>query len=328
MSISWTAVSTIAPSARSSHRREVAADRVVRGDVGDVVGGDLEVVQVGLQAVAAGDRGDRLVVGVHHDVFALAEAQREHAPLPPRQVAPACVCLLVQVLRRLAPRQLVEPDEPALRRVDQRSVLTRTGPVGREDVAGRGIAIWHGDAQDRGLDAGQRVEALIVGGRRLAGSGTPGWLAVGYGVSTRKLKDDPLAAVARRADRRAHGHALAGVERRVGHEARAVALRVAVEAPGVIAAAFAHDGDLADLRGRHAQEADLRVRVGGVGARRRRDIDSAARPAWRCGPAWPAGTRARRRWAQSSCSSPHRPRLGEPSTIGDRHPGEHGRPAG
>ncbi len=153
------------PVPRSLHRREVAADRVVRRDVGDVAGGDLEVVQVRLQAVAAGDPRDRLVVGVHDDVFALAEAEREHAPLPPRQVAPAFVCLLAQVLRRFAPRQLVEPDEPALRRVDQRPVLTRTGPVGREDVACRGIAIGHGDGQDRGLDAGQGVEALIVGGR-------------------------------------------------------------------------------------------------------------------------------------------------------------------
>ena len=98
--------------------------------------------------------------------------------LPPRQHAPAFVGLLVQVLRRFAPEQLVEPDEPALRRVDQRPVLARAGAVGREDVAGRGIAVGHGDAQDRGLDAGQRVEALIVGGRRLRVA-EPGALAVG-----------------------------------------------------------------------------------------------------------------------------------------------------
>ena len=65
-------------------------------------GSDLEVVQVGLQAVAAGNPRDRLVVGVHDDVFALTEAQREHASLPPGQVAPAFVGLLVQVLRRFA----------------------------------------------------------------------------------------------------------------------------------------------------------------------------------------------------------------------------------
>ena len=73
--------------------------------------GDLEVVQVRLQAVAAGDPRDRLVAGVHDDVFALAEAEREHLALPPRQGAPAFVGLLVQILRRFAPGQLVEPDE-------------------------------------------------------------------------------------------------------------------------------------------------------------------------------------------------------------------------
>ena len=94
MSICWIAVSTIAPSGDPADRGEVAADRVVRGDVGDAVRGELEVVQVGLQAVAAGDPRDRPVVRVHHDVFALAEAQREHVPLPPRQHAPAFVGLL------------------------------------------------------------------------------------------------------------------------------------------------------------------------------------------------------------------------------------------
>ena len=67
------------------------------------MGGDLEVVQVRLQAVAAGDPRDRLVAGVHDDVFALAEAEREHAPLPPGQVAPAFVGLLVQVLAASPP---------------------------------------------------------------------------------------------------------------------------------------------------------------------------------------------------------------------------------
>ena len=84
-------------------RREVAADRVVRRDVGDAVRGDLKLVQVRLQAVAAGDPRDRLVAGVHDDVFALAEAQREHAALPPGQVAPAFVGLHVEVLRRFPP---------------------------------------------------------------------------------------------------------------------------------------------------------------------------------------------------------------------------------
>ena len=75
---------------------------------------DLEVVQVRLQAVAPRNPRDRLVAGAHDDVFALAEAEREHLALPPRQHAPAFVGLLVQVLRRFAPCELVEPDELAL----------------------------------------------------------------------------------------------------------------------------------------------------------------------------------------------------------------------
>ena len=152
--------------ARPADRREIAADRVVGGDVGDAVRSDLEVVQVRLQPVAARDGGDRLVVGVHDDVLALAEAEREHAPPPPGQVALALVALHAQIVGGEAARELVEPDELPLRRVDQRAVLAGPGPVGQEDVAGRGIAVGRGDGQDRRLDAGQRGEALVVGGRR------------------------------------------------------------------------------------------------------------------------------------------------------------------
>ena len=42
--------------ARAAQRGEVAADRVVGGYVGDAAGGELEVVQVGVQSVAAGTR--------------------------------------------------------------------------------------------------------------------------------------------------------------------------------------------------------------------------------------------------------------------------------
>ncbi len=82
------------PARGALDRAEVAADRVEGSDVGDFVGGELEVVQVRLQAVAAVDGGDRLVAGVHDHVFALAEAEREHTALPPRQGALPFVCLL------------------------------------------------------------------------------------------------------------------------------------------------------------------------------------------------------------------------------------------
>ena len=224
------------PVARAAQRREVAADRVVGGDVGDAVGGDLEVVQVGVQPVAAGHPRNGLVAGAHHHVFALAEAQFEHAPPPPRQVAPPFVGLLVEVLRRFAAGQPVEPHEPALRGVDQRAILAGTGPVGREDVARGGIAVGHGHAQDRHLRAGQRGEALVVGGRRArVAELRDGARRVG-GVDAEFERHLPGGAAG--ADRGMHGHALAGVERRVGHEAGAVALRVAAKAAGVSAAAL------------------------------------------------------------------------------------------
>ena len=220
-------------------------DRVVRGDVGDVVRSDLEVVEVGLQPVAALDRGDCLVVGVHHEVLALAEAEREHVALPEGQVALAFVALHAEIIRGQAPGELVEPDEPALRRVDQRSVAARPGAVGGEDVACRGVAVWRGDGHDRRLDAGQRVEALIVGGRRRGvGERSDGCCRVG-GIDA-KVKGDSLAG-GRRTDHRVHEHLLAGRERRVRDEARAVALRVGDEAAAVMPAAATDDGHTVDL---------------------------------------------------------------------------------
>ena len=87
--------------------------------------GDLELVEVRLQAVAAGDRGDRLVVRVHHDVLALAEAELEHLALPERQVARVLVALDVEVLGDDAGRELVKPDQAPRGRVDQRPVAAR-----------------------------------------------------------------------------------------------------------------------------------------------------------------------------------------------------------
>ena len=148
MSICWIAVSVIVPSLVPPAEREVAVDRVEGRDVGDVVGLDLEVVQVGLQAVGAGNPGDGLIVGVHHEVFALAEAEREHAALPPRQGAPAFVALHVEVLGGLASRELLKPHQTPLRCVDQRAELPGPGTVGGQDVTRCGIAVGDRDGQD------------------------------------------------------------------------------------------------------------------------------------------------------------------------------------
>ena len=117
-------------------RAQVAADRVEGGDVGDVAGNDLEVVQVGRQAVAAAYPRHDLIAGVHHEVFALAEAERQHPALPPRQVALPVEGLLAEVLRHLPSGERFEPHQPAAGVVDQGPVLAGPGAVGREDVAG------------------------------------------------------------------------------------------------------------------------------------------------------------------------------------------------
>ena len=104
------------------------------------------------------------------------------------------------------------------------------------------------------------------------------------GVDT-KSELDPLACVAcvarvacaacrACADHGAHGHMLAGVERLVGHEAGAAALRVAGQVAVVAAGLRADDRHLTDVGSVRTEEADLGVRVGRVAFRLRRDVDS------------------------------------------------------
>ena len=153
------------PVAHAAERGEVAADEVVDGDVGHVARRDLEVVQVGFVTVSSADGGDGLVVGIHHDVLALAEPGREHASLPPRQIALAFVALHAEVQRVDGARETLKPDQPALGAVDQRAVLTRSRSRGHHHRTRAGITIRGGDIQDRGMQAGSRDEALGGGGR-------------------------------------------------------------------------------------------------------------------------------------------------------------------
>jgi hypothetical protein len=167
--------------------------------------------------------------------------------------------------------ELVEPHEPALRRVDQRPVLTRTGAVGREDVARRGVAVGDGDGQDRGLDAGQRVEALIVGRRRLRVGELRGAPPSDRGCRRGSRKAIGLAAAPapRRSPRRSRLTARAR-RRRTGCRARSSRRRPASSRPGARREPTPLPDarprprrvggvDRARRRGRHAQEADLRV---------------------------------------------------------------------
>ena len=88
MSTCWTTVSITTPLRAPPSEERSQRIEVVGGEVGDVAGCDLEVVEVRFVAVARADRGDGLVVGVHDDVFALAEAERENPALPPGEVLP------------------------------------------------------------------------------------------------------------------------------------------------------------------------------------------------------------------------------------------------
>ncbi len=87
-----------------------------------------------------------------------------------------------------------------------------------------------------------------------------------------------------------------------------------MQAAVVVAGPGADDRDVLDVRDRRAEEADLGVRVGRVGLRRRRDVDGGAGAASRCVRASPAGTRARPLGVRRALR-PSRPRLGEPRTI-------------
>src|SRR5260370_16104739 len=99
-----------------------------------------------MRAIGAGNLGYWLVVGVHDYVFALTEAGGEHLALPEGEGALALVALHAQVLGGGPARELVEPDEPALRRIDQRPVAARAGAVSAEAVARRRVGVRHGSA--------------------------------------------------------------------------------------------------------------------------------------------------------------------------------------
>ena len=71
------------PLERAVQRGEVHADRVEHVDPGRPFGGDPDLVQVVVVAVAGADAGDLFVGAVGDDDFALPEADLEDPPLPP-----------------------------------------------------------------------------------------------------------------------------------------------------------------------------------------------------------------------------------------------------
>ena len=125
------------------------------------------------------------------------------------------------------------------------------------------------------MQCGRRGEALIRGrGCRWVGK---------RGDAIDRIRRRDAKAICDRApagaarERDLHAHALARPEGTVGDEARAVVLRVGAQPAAVRAAARTLHADGGDVRGGRAEEADLRVRIGRVGVRRRRGSQRRAR---------------------------------------------------
>ncbi len=277
-------------------------------------------MQVGLDAVAGSDGRDCLVVPVEDQVGAVAIAERDDPALPEGQIPLPCVCLHVHVVGDEPAGELVEPDQAALRAIDQRPVAARTGPIAREDVAGRRIAVACRDAEDRRLHARQGDEGLVVARR---------WRRVREGTDARGRPwriDAEAECHVLAANLRRDVHALARGERLARHEACAVALRVGTQRAGMAAALAADRADALDRAARHAEKADLGVRVGRARARARRDehvrarelrarVHGARKAAWRgCG-----GACERARDEQANASEDGRRRPGEKARAHGSH---------
>ena len=104
---------------------------------------DPDFVQVGVVAVAGADVTDLLVARVVQITsFALPEADLEDPPLPPGQDRLARRMLDdLQVRRRHAARQRVEPDQVAFLIGDHRPGRALALVGGEEEIAGRGAGL-------------------------------------------------------------------------------------------------------------------------------------------------------------------------------------------
>ncbi len=261
--------------ARTALRGQIAVQRIEHRHQRRVVGSDLEVVQVGLVAVAGVDPGDRLVGAVDDDLIALAEALLGDAALPEGQHRRTVVLLDLEVRRLDAERERVEPHRLTAVVDDLRPVLPGTGVRRDEHVPGGRVRRVGRHRDRRGLQIGARDEVLHLARR-------PGGLTPGATDRDRVRRADgeavgELAGGARGAHVTDDRDALAGGERAVGHVACAVALRVRLQASGVTAGPRAARRDVAQLRRRHAEQADLRARGGVERVRQRRGLDHRAR---------------------------------------------------
>ncbi len=219
------------------------------------------------QAVAGMHAAYLLVGGVVDHLFAHAEALRRYVALPPGQHRFAAEFLELQVGGLgLAVAERVEPDEVAGFVEDHRPRLPG-GVVGRgEDVAGRALRGVRADDDRGGFELGRRVEVHLL-------ARVPDFVfgaRVGQHVFARDRELEVERLCVRAAcDGAPDDDGLARVERARRDEARAVPLGVGAQLARVPTACGPAHRDLAQLRGGHADEADLRrgQRVIGTGHR-------------------------------------------------------------
>ena len=248
----------------------VVGDWLVRDQQRRVVARDLELVQVGLVAVAGRHGGDRSVRGVHY-VAGTEALTGLGQPLPPGEDRVAAVRLAAEVEHAVLAADLLEPDQMAAVVHDHRAVLARSGLVGDEEVAlpdGRGVALLDEDRRRRDVRAG--VEVLDAG--RVV-RGVPGKTdrVVTRRSGDREGHDTVLCPDQRHAG--LHGHPLAGLKGVIRKEAGAQAVGVGTELPAVGPTLRAPDLDARELGRARAAEADLGLGRGHGRARRGKDRD-------------------------------------------------------
>ncbi len=142
----------------AAHRGQVAADRVVGGDQRRALARELELVQVGLDAVSGVHVAHIRVGLVEQHVFAEPVPVHRDVSLPPRQHGLAQVFLHAEVGRERVRGQRLEPDQSAVRFEDHRPRLAGTGVRRHEQVARGDARRLHGDGDRRRVQVRARGE--------------------------------------------------------------------------------------------------------------------------------------------------------------------------
>ena len=198
---------------------EVRDHGAVSEHKGGPVGGEQELVLVGLQSITRFDHGDGLVVRVRDHVDALAVAERPGLALPPGEDGLSAICLRAQVAGGLAGGQRAKPDKVAAVVENHRPVLAGPDERRREQVAGRARGSRGPvDGDDWRVQRGFGQEALRIRGLARAGGelGERNRRGLGDAEARREAHGAPADA-----QPRTNAHVLARREGGARNEARA-----------------------------------------------------------------------------------------------------------